>query len=260
MGTFLNGRSGGLFVLGVLFLGTTGCGPDRKAADRVADRLEISSSIETAKREKEDRLRQIDTELAKVRDEESDARDENDGTLDARAQADESMIASLNIELAIQRSTDEDELASVRFRQTQESLVRQRELADLDRRIRDQERVLAEKKEALTLAIAPEGGDLRNQVESDYARTEAELEALRSSYVDLLATQSASPDRYYSEQTERLDALRSRQGDLAEMIQSARDELGAITREKHERTANRNARARRVRELEAERTAVMKTL
>ena len=236
-----------------------GCGPDPVAAKRASDRIATSSSAVERMDARRERLAQIDARIAdleeSIRPEESAAAD---AELDRRAREDEEMIASLNVELAIQRSTGGNEVAAVRSRQEQESVVLQQRLTDLARRIQAQEAVVDERRQRMATAIAPEGGDLRNQVESDYAVAANELAALRASYRELVDSQSALPDRYYSEQRAELANLRSRQNELAELIASARVDLDSIRLQKSQRAAEARSRARALAELQAERAAAAK--
>lgn len=248
-------RALALAIVAFLF----GCGPDPDAAKRAADRIATSNSAVERADARRDRLAQID---ARIADLEEGMRPEDgaaaDAELDRRAREDEEMIASLNVELAIQRSTDGNEMEALRSRQDEESVVLQQRLADLARRIQAQEAVVVERQRRMATAIAPEGGDLRNQVESDYAAAANELASLRSSYRELVESQSTLPDRYYSEQRAAISDLRSRQGELAELIASARADLDSIRLQKNERAAASRARARELAELRAERAAASK--
>jgi hypothetical protein len=71
-------------------------------------------------------------------------------------------------------------------------------------------------------------------------------------------SQSALPDRYYSEQRAELANLRSRQNELAELIASARADLDSIRLQKSQRAAEARSRAHAIAELHAERAAAAK--
>jgi hypothetical protein len=206
---------------------------------------------------RESRLSVINRELLDSTDVRPNPDAATESELDAKAKEAQNLITSLNMELSIQRATDGDELQALRDRQEQSSRAQQSLLADLRMQIQNQERRVAEKQSAMTMAIAPEGGDLRNQVEGDYAQAVGELNRIRSKYSSLLLAQSSNPDQYYSEQRIRLDSLRSRQNDFSAMIQSAKAELAEVSREKATlRQANR-LRTVRMNQLRAERDSLL---
>jgi hypothetical protein len=240
-------------------IGITGCGPNGSVNDRIASSRSITA-VSTPNAEasiRESRLSVINRELLDSTDVRPNPDAATESELDAKAKEAQNLITSLNMELSIQRATDGDELQALRDRQEQSSRAQQSLLADLRMQIQNQERRVAEKQSAMTMAIAPEGGDLRNQVEGDYAQAVGELNRIRSKYSSLLLAQSSNPDQYYSEQRIRLDSLRSRQNDFSAMIQSAKAELAEVSREKATlRQANR-LRTVRMNQLRAERDSLL---
>ncbi len=248
----------GLVFLTFFILGITSCGPKGPSTDRIATSRSITAAAtpnaeDTARAS---RLRTISRELLEAADDRPNPDESTASELDARSNRAREMITSLNMELSIHRSTSSDELRALRDRQEMESRAEQSRLTDVTLQIQNQERVVVERQAAMTTAIAPEGGDLRNWVEGEYARALAELNRLRANYSSLLQNQSLNPNQYYSEQREQLDTLRSRQSEFSEMIQSASADLEAATREKAALQQAKRLRSSRINRLRAERDAL----
>jgi chromosome segregation ATPase len=201
---------------------------------------------------REARLSEINSELASL--DPANANTSNaTADLDARIAADQQAIDSMKIDAFAEQSTIADELGAIRSRQEQESVVQQEQLSVLTQQIKEQEQVLAVKQQVLMTSIAPEDGELRPAVESDYKQAVQTLAALRAEFANVRADQAASPDRQYSEQTGRIDSIRSRQSGLAGMILSAQSDIAAANSEKSRLLSERSTKAKHAQALQAER-------
>lgn len=211
----------------------------------VPDQVSISQSAAVSR---------LDSEIESLQNALEDDRSTDDiADIDTRIAQNQSTIAELNLEASLQHSSQSDELQAIRSRQTQDSAILNRQLADLERQIDAQGKALAATLQDSTAIVAPQDSQIMQDAQVRIAQATAAYNDLQAQYQALQQAQYQSPDLNYYEQTQALEASRNRQIDLVRMVGSLQEENIQLAQQKTSITNRHQEREKQLQQLRVER-------
>lgn len=199
-----------------------------------------------------ERLTEIESEIREIEDSaEADPNAEDD--LDRRIDEYQQMISELKIEASTQSQTYADEMRILEFQGNQTSELLRSRIEVITARIQSLERNLMDKRPLVFGLIPPPEMSDSAALRAEVLQNQEEITFLEGQKSALLSELYTVPEQYSGELNRTLASIRSRQSDLAFMIEGAKLDLENLKTEKKNLLAAREEREKKITQLREER-------